>query len=93
MHNHYPEAIKQQALDMVIEEGLPISDVAKQLKVGSRSIYNWLNEVKKSENSSSDMREFIRIRKELNKVIAERDLLRDLVLKIAAKEPIDIIRE
>lgn len=86
MHNHYSDSVKQQALDLVIEQGLSISDVAQQLNIGSRSIYNWLTEVKKSENASADFREFLRLKKELAKITAERDLLRDLILKIAANK-------
>ncbi|BFM19082.1 transposase [Gilvimarinus japonicus] len=86
MPSKHSDDIKKHAIHLVIDGGMSIGDAADKLRIGSRSIYNWINELKKSEASTNDLREFIHLRNELLKVKAERDLLRDLVLKMAANK-------
>ncbi len=86
MPTKHSDDVKKQAIHLVIDGGMSIGDAADKLRIGSRSIYNWINELKKSESSTNDLREFIHLRNELLKVKAERDLLRDLVLKMASSK-------
>jgi transposase-like protein len=84
--NH--DQLQTQAFELVVEQGLTIRETAARLKVSSRCVYKQLNNLQQVENHSVDVAEFLRLKNELNKVKAERDLLQDILLKIATPEEI-----
>jgi transposase len=77
MRNKYPQEFKDEAVRQVIEHGYSVVDVAKRLGITDKSLYNWVNKAKQSPSKNDDIEEIKRLRRELNRVTTERDILKE----------------
>lgn len=76
------DRLKEEAISLVVDEGLAISVAAEKLKVGSRSVYNWVKGVKSNNRNVGGAAAYLHLLKEFERVKAERDLLYGLILKL-----------
>lgn len=82
------DQLQVQAFELVVEQGLSVRETAARLKVSSRFVYKQLINLQQQESHSVDVAEFLRLKNELIRVKAERDLLQDILFKIASPEEI-----
>lgn len=73
---NFSEDFKRDAVHQITERGYPVSEVSQRLGVSPHSLYAWKK--KFSQPASSDDRdtEIRRLKKELVRVIEERDILK-----------------
>lgn len=76
----YPEEFKIEAVKQVVDRGYSVADVAKRLDVTTHSLYAWLKKFgpdSKEYNVQTEAEaEIRRLKKELNRVTEERDILK-----------------
>jgi transposase len=81
----YPEDFKQSAIEMAMQGDQSILQIAHDLGVNAKTLYNWVNQYKKShglikekaETSDGDLEaEIKRLKKENAKLKMERDILK-----------------
>lgn len=76
----YPEEFKIEAVKQVIDRGYSVADVARRLDVTTHSLYAWIKKYgpdSKQHNTQTESEaEIRRLKKELNRVTEERDILK-----------------
>jgi transposase len=76
----YPEEFKIEAVKQVTVAGHSIADVAERLGTTTHSLYAWVKrygpDSQEHRQKSDDTAEIKRLRKELQRVTEERDLLK-----------------
>lgn len=76
----YPAEFKESAIKLAIESKQPFSQTARELGITKSSLYNWINKYSKPKEVMRDNEhlydELKRLKKELDKVTQERDLLK-----------------
>lgn len=76
----YPEEFKIEAVKQVTVAGHSVVDVAQRLGMTTHSLYAWIKQYgpnsEQHRQDSEDAAEIRRLKKELNRVTAERDLLK-----------------
>jgi transposase len=79
----YSSEFKESAIKLALEGEKPIAHTAKNLGIKKSTLYTWINKhvgpkalVEKSNNNEHVYDENKRLRKELARVIQERDLLK-----------------
>jgi len=90
----YPTEFKKEAIDLVERDGLSCVQVEKDLGIGKGVVSRWIKERKKlkddafcgSGNIRPSEREYKNLKKELERVKRERDILKKAVA-IFSKEP------
>jgi transposase len=76
----YPAEFKESAIRLAIDSKQPFAQTARELGITKSSLYNWVNkyskpkEVMRNEEHLYD--ELKRLKKELDRVTQERDLLK-----------------
>ena len=76
----YPDEFKESAIRLAIDSKQPFAQTARELGITKSSLYNWVNkyskpkEVMRNEEHLYD--ELKRLKKELDRVTQERDLLK-----------------
>ncbi len=92
--NQYTKEYKVEAVRLIVEEGRPISEVARELETGQSLLHRWK---KKSEEGKIDPfpgkgrlspedEKLRQLRRENNHLRMERDILKKVVA-IFSKEP------
>ncbi len=90
----YPTEFKEEAIDLVERDGLSCVQVEKDLGIGKGVVSRWIQERKKlkddafcgSGNIRPSEKEYKNLKKELERVKRERDILKKAVA-IFSKEP------
>jgi len=77
----YPAEFIQSAVKLAIESKQPIAQTARELGIKANTLYGWINRYSKSKEPLIRTDEHIydevkRLKKELSRVIEERDLLK-----------------
>lgn len=79
-NKRYPDEFKIEAVRQITDRGHSVADVSKRLDVSTHSLYAWVKkfgpdaEANKSRNE--EQAELKRLRKELQRVTEERDILK-----------------
>ena len=79
-NKRYPDEFKIEAVRQITDRGHSVADVPKRLDVSTHSLYAWIkkfgpdSEVNQSRNE--EQAELKRLRKELQRVTEERDILK-----------------
>jgi transposase len=76
----YPEEFKRRAISLVVEEGRPVAQVARELGVAESAIRRWMRQYDIDRGAregltSSEREELARLRRENRVLKMERDLL------------------
>lgn len=90
----YDKDFKLSAVKMVLEEGLPVAQVSRDLGINENSLHNWKKKyLEDKENAfpgkgrlKPEDEELRRLQKELKTVKMERDILKK-AMAFFAKEP------
>lgn len=94
IRRRFDREFKVQAVKMVIEEGLPVVEVAKRLNVNQTQIHNWKQEYLTTGEDAfpgkghqrTEEEEIKRLKKKLADAEEERDILKKAVA-IFSKKP------
>lgn len=80
----YPEEFKIEAVKQVTEKGHSVTDVANRLGTTTHSLYAWVKrygpDSSQHQAQSDESAEIRRLRKELQRVTEERDILKKAVV-------------
>jgi transposase len=91
----YTREFKLQALRLLTDQGLSVAEVARRLGVGENCLRNWRNAARDQGqaafpgqgNLSPAEEELYRLRAEVQRLRAERDLLKKAAAYFAANPP------
>ena len=76
----YPEEFKMEAVKQVTEKGYSLAEVAARLGTTTHSLYAWIKrydpQQPKITESSNAVTELVKLKKELQRVTEERDILK-----------------
>ena len=76
----YPEEFKIEAVKQVVDRGYSVADVARRLDVTTHSPYAWIKKYgpdsKEHDEQTESQAEIRRLKRELNRVTEERDILK-----------------
>ena len=78
----YTEAYKAEAVELVINSGRPIAEIARDLGINEGTLGNWVNKAKRSGQvkekplGGSERTELEELRKENQRLKMERDFLK-----------------
>lgn len=92
--NTYDKEFKLSAVKMIIEEGMSIAQVARDLGVNANSLHNWKKAYIEDQQNAfpgkgkmkPEEEELRKLRKELNTVKMERDILKKAIAFFAKEE-------
>jgi transposase len=92
--NTYDKEFKLSAVKMIMEEGVSIAQVARDLGVNANSLHNWKKNYLEDQQHSfpgkgkmkPEEEELRKLRKELNTVKMERDILKKAIAFFAKEE-------
>jgi transposase len=80
----YDEEFKKGAVDLVLETGKPIAEIARQLGIVEGTLGNWVNKRRAQERpeslSESERDELARLRDEVRELRMQRDVLKRSVV-------------
>ncbi len=76
----YPEEFRRRAIALVVEEGQPAAQVARDLDIAESGLRRWVQQAKidsgdKAGLTTSERDELVRLRREVRTLKMERDLL------------------
>ena len=78
--NYYSKEFKEEAVKLVLEHGYSQAEAGRNLGVSDKNINRWVMEAKKPKKDSSSLRdeqeELKRLRKEVNQLRLEREILK-----------------
>jgi transposase len=88
----FTREFKKSAVKLVLEQGLSITQAAKDLGIGSSSLDRWVRDVRLQNSvpnalTESQRDELIRLRKENQILKMERDLLKKTAIFFAKEKP------
>jgi len=78
----YSTEFRERAINMVIKSDKPASEIAKDLGLNKSTLYSWLNKEKSGKVTDTNQTneelfdELRRVKKELNEVKEQRDILK-----------------
>lgn len=78
----YDDEFRQQAVALVVEEGLSVNRAAKDLGVSAQSLQRWVDQYREHSSPGASLareEEIRRLKKELELVKTERDILKKAV--------------
>ncbi|ETZ11523.1 transposase [Vibrio parahaemolyticus] len=85
----YPEEFKIEAVKQVTEKGHSVADVANRLGTTTHSLYAWVKrygpDSSQYQAQSDESAEIRRLRKELQRVTEERDILKKAAVYFASQ--------
>lgn len=85
----YPEEFKKEAVKQVTEKGHSVADVAGRLGTTTHSLYAWLKrygpDASHHQTKSEESAEIRRLKKELQRVTEERDILKKAAVYFASQ--------
>ena len=74
----FSDDFKRDAVEHIVDRGYPVSEVSKRLGVSTHSLYAWMKKFSKERSSGEDDQaaEIRRLKRELDRVTEERDILK-----------------
>ena len=85
----YPEEFKIEAVKQVTEKGHSVAEVAARLGTTTHSLYAWIKRYAPQEPNITDSRdavsELAKLKKELQRVTEERDILKKAAVYFASQ--------
>lgn len=79
----YSQELKQQAVSLVVEDGLGVSEAARRLSIPMKTLANWVSQCRKDKQAfaakpgvSDQDAEITRLKKEVALLRMERDILK-----------------
>lgn len=74
----YSDDFKRDAVEQIVDRGYPVAEVSKRLGVSAHSLYAWMKKFGTDRSSGEDdhTAEIRRLRRELDRVTEERDILK-----------------
>lgn len=76
----YPQAFKDEAVLMVLEQGYSVADAAKSLGIGTSLLYKWKEKYESNQQGlileESERDELKRLRKENKELRMEKEILK-----------------
>lgn len=78
--------LRHKAFELVVEQELTIGEAARRLGIGSRRVYSMLRETDSEEKLHFDITEMLRLKKQLLRVTAERDLLQRILFDVIGED-------
>ena len=80
LHKSYPQAFKDEAVLMVLEQGYSVADAAKSLGIGTSLLYKWKEKYEAQRQGialeESERDELKRLRKENKGLRMEKEILK-----------------
>ncbi|SLN33586.1 Transposase [Aquimixticola soesokkakensis] len=73
----YSDEFKIDVVAQVTKRGYSVKEVAERLGVSTKSLYTWMAQVSKALRQTDQDAEVRRLKKELARVTAERDILKN----------------
>lgn len=88
-NKRYPEEFKIEAVKQVTEKGHSVAEVAARLGTTTHSLYAWIKRYDPKQpdivESSDALAELAKLRKELQRVTEERDILKKAAVYFASQ--------
>ena len=85
----YPEEFKVEAVKQVTEKGHSVAEVATRLGTTTHSLYAWIKryapQEPKIKDSRDEVSELAKLKKELQRVTEERDILKKAAVYFASQ--------
>lgn len=75
----YDEDFKREAVKLVKDTGKPATEIARDLGIDVKNIYNWISKSKDYGSLTDQGKEMLKLKKELADVKMERDILKKAV--------------
>ena len=75
---HFTDEFKRDAVDQIVDRGYSVAEVSKRLGVSQHSLYEWKKKFSGAKGAVEDNRdaEIRQLKRELARVIEERDILK-----------------
>ena len=73
---NFTEDFRRDAVAQISERGYPVAEVSKRLGVSQHSLYAWKTTFSRPPGSDDKDAEIRRLKRELNRVTEERDILK-----------------
>ena len=97
----YIKEFKEETIGLILNRGMSVSQVSKDLSIGTETLYRWIRQYKSdSQNSFPDKghkkpeeEEMRRLKRELADVKEERDILKKAEMIIEIQKKISILME
>lgn len=88
-HKRYPEEFKIEAVKQVTAKGHSVAEVAGRLGTTTHSLYAWIKrygpDASHHQTQSDESAEIHRLKKELQRVTEERDILKKAAVYFASQ--------
>ena len=85
----YPEEFKIEAVKQVTEKGHSVAEVAARLGITTHSLYAWIKRYDPQQPKSTEpddaVAELVKLKKELQRVTEERDILKKAAVYFASQ--------
>ncbi len=79
-YKHYPKEFKEEAVNLVLEQGYTVSEAAKSVGVTTTLLYKWKDKVEAERNGVAlepdERDELKRLRKENKELRMEKEILK-----------------
>ena len=77
-NSKFSDDFKRDAVEQIVDRGYPVSEVSNRLGVSTHSLYAWMKKFGKERSSSEGDQagEIRRLKRELDRVTEERDILK-----------------
>lgn len=74
----FSDDFTRDALEQIVDRGYPVSEVSRRLGVSVHSLYGWVKKFGRghSQNEDDQAAEIRRLKRELQRVTKERDILK-----------------
>jgi transposase len=86
----YAEEFKQEAVRLVIEQGMAVTQVARDLDISVDTLHRWLRTARKGSEVATEpptpAAELVQLRREVEQLRLERDILKK-ALGISSRMP------
>jgi transposase len=92
MAKHYSPEFRDNAVDLVLKEGLKVKQAAQDLSIGKSTLDKWIQRRKASDQQTGvlneqDYAELKRLRRENRTLKMERDILKKATVFFAKSNP------
>ena len=79
-YKHYPKEFKEEAVNLILEQGYSVSEAAKSVGVTSTLLYKWKDKIEAERSGvvleSAERDELKRLRKENKELRMEKEILK-----------------
>lgn len=77
--SRYDDEFKKEAVRLVKDTGKPAAQIARELGINVKNLYNWMRKSHAYGSLTDEGQEMMRLKKELARVQRERDILKKAV--------------